>query len=116
MTIAPHRPHTASLDGIERDRIVAALEQAVIREDITYLIATGDHIDKTAWQDHTHDHLAEARAVADAVADAATSYTCPTYRLYEALDEWTAEREAIEAAWQEERRVDLAFAGRAWAE
>ena len=107
---------TVSLTGVPWLRIVDALEAEGIRDDLVALFATGDHIDKQAWQDLTHNHLPQARFAAEAVHDAARSLSDTTYRLYTALDEWTTELEAAEAAWQDERRADLALAGRAWAE
>ena len=106
----------ASLMGVRREQIVDALERAGIRDDIVSLFATGDHIDRQAWHDLTHDHLEQARAVVDAIDHIGYRHGDPTGTLHNALDGWTTELEAAEAEWQDDRRRDLAWAGKAWAE
>ena len=107
---------TVSLTGVPGLRIVDALEAEGIREEITALFATGDHIDKQAWRDIIHDHLAEANAALDAISMVGYRCTDPTGQLIDTLGDWTAGLEAAEAAWQDDRRRDLAWAGKAWAE
>ena len=80
------------------------------------LFATGDHIDRQAWEDLTHNYLEQARSVVYALDHIGWRCGDPTGTLRDALDGWTAGLEAAEAAWQDDRRRDLAWAGKAWAE
>ena len=105
-----------SLAGIRREKIVDALEAEGIRDDLVALFATGDHIDRQAWEDLAHNDLEQARSVVDALDHIGWRCGDPTGLLRDALDDWTAELEAAEAAWQDDRRRDLAWAGKAWAE
>ena len=105
-----------SLAGIRREKIVDALEAEGIREEITALFATGDHIDKQAWRDIIHDHLAEANAALDAIRMVGYRRTDPTGQLIDTLGDWTDELEAEYDEWQRDRDADLAWAGKAWAE
>ena len=105
-----------SLAGIRREKIVDALEAEGIRDDLVALFATGDHIDKQAWQDIIHDHLAEANAALDAIAEVGRRRGDPDDKMLDALEDWTDELEAIEDEWRRERDADLSLAGRPWAE
>ena len=105
-----------SLADIRREKIVDALEAEGIREEITALFATGDHIDKQAWRDIIHDHLAEANAALDAISMIGYRRTDPTGQLIDTLGDWTDELEAEYDEWQRDRDADLAWAGKAWAE
>ena len=87
-----------------------------IRDDLVALFATGDHIDRQAWEDLTHNDLEQARSVVDALDHIGWRCGDPTGTLRDVLDDWTAGLEAAEAAWQDDRRRDLAWAGKAWAE
>ena len=107
---------TVSLTGVPWLRIVDALEAEGIRDDLVALFATGDHIDKQAWRDIIHDHLAEANAALDAIRMVGYRRTDPTGQLIDTLGDWTDELEAEYDEWQRDRDADLAWAGKAWAE
>ena len=105
-----------SLAGIRREKIVDALEAEGIRDDLVALFATGDHIDRQAWEDLAHNDLEQARSVVDALDHIGWRCGDPTGTLRDVLDDWTARLEADEAAWQDDRRRDLAWARKAWTE
>lgn len=107
---------TVSLTGVPGLRIVDALEAEGIRDDLVALFATGDHIDRQAWEDLTHNDLEQARSVVDALDHIGWRCGDPTGTLRDVLDDWTAGLEAAEAAWQDDRRRDLAWARKAWTE